>query len=378
MSFRDVPSGYGACVPNVIESERRAADVRQGPGVDKEVAASSFSKLSKDCKQWSHDAKFAHVVHEPSGPMQHHPKLLRGGGIPEGRGCLYDRPWKRLTVEKMSQFQADRQDFYVHVSRHEIEQLGASAHEFQEMWVMCKQGPSHFDHAEMLRLLHLYFPSRGEQGVREQFPTTDGALCLDAVRTLLARYTIVARYTRGERIVDLGHNGMKKGITEHTKFAESLRGANFGSFGGQRAPKAEYRNRELARGVAEEARVRRVLSTPLRKRLSPQASEEAPALPIADGPQTPIQGAQAAENLPVAPPCAAQEAPITSVASASIASASSAMVDEHEDEYHVQCDACWTWRQVPKGLHDSMQLETSKFFCRVAGQRCGKKRRCRK
>ena len=193
----------------------------------------SFCKqMAGDFVVWAPEDKFKSVYHKPTGPMQHQPNLLRGRGLPCPKVSLYDKQGRRLTVEKNAA--ASASDFVL-----SVEIPNAFGCYFSRIFIMPKFSGNDFDELLMKQFARLMFSASADDA-QQHFPQKDGQNDLDALRSLMAKYTIVGVKGEGvDRIVIDAHSDfMKKGMSEHSKYIEQYLGPNFGPLGGERATRA--------------------------------------------------------------------------------------------------------------------------------------------
>ena len=127
------------------------------------------------CKTWAHDHRLAQVEHAPNGLMLHQPSLLRGSGLLEPKTCLYDKQFRRFTLERIQAGITAGKEFMVE---------GGVRGAFVSTWVMPKHDFAGVNQSSMELYLNLMFAT-DVACVHELFPkTSDDALDLGKLRQL--------------------------------------------------------------------------------------------------------------------------------------------------------------------------------------------------
>ena len=155
-----VTPGFSAFLSNIVESSWRVADVLNG--ITKRALTNSMSvSVMRACKTWAHDHRLAQVGHAPSGLLLHQPSLLRGSGLLEPKTCLYDKQFRRFTLERIQAGITAGKDFMVE---------GGVRGAFVSTWVMPKHDFAAFNQSSMDLYLNLMFATDVAR-VHDVFPT---------------------------------------------------------------------------------------------------------------------------------------------------------------------------------------------------------------
>ena len=100
-SCLDVPPGYSSYSSNALESFWSALDDLHEHNEAELEISELFDLLEGDFINWKQDNKFSMIFHKPCGPQLMQAGLMRGKGLLEVRGGLYDKQFRRQTVEKL-------------------------------------------------------------------------------------------------------------------------------------------------------------------------------------------------------------------------------------------------------------------------------------
>ncbi len=152
------------------------------------------------------------IVHMPSGENEFQPSLVRGSGVWSRKVSLYNKPWRRLTVEKMLGMMQRGLPFYIKLCR---------KGPFAEIWVMPKQTASDTNEMRMRQFAELWFAEDPSVADRHYPCNAVGRKSLGALRQMMAKYEIVGR-RRDNTFQALLRDGCIKGTTEHALLCRHL------------------------------------------------------------------------------------------------------------------------------------------------------------
>ena len=99
-SLSDVEPGFSTFSSNALESHWRVLDLLHSKTQGHEVATQVFEEFRKSFNIWARDRKLQHIQPTPTGPT---PRLLRGTGINQSKGFLYDKKFDRFTVSSLKE-----------------------------------------------------------------------------------------------------------------------------------------------------------------------------------------------------------------------------------------------------------------------------------
>ncbi len=191
------------------------------------------------------------IHHVPVGENEFQPSLLRGAGVWSKKISLYNKRWRRLTVEKMLAAMRRGLPFCL--------RTGARAG-FVETWVMPNQRVTDFCESRMRQFAELWFTNDAETAGRHYPRNAIGSKSLGALRQMMATYEIVGR-KRDNTFQALVRQGVVKATTEHALLAKQLFSAtDFGALHGvPRALAQQKRRKGKSRKEKEQRRIGRTL-----------------------------------------------------------------------------------------------------------------------
>ena len=193
-------------------------------------------RLQQQAHSWHQEDRFASLEHQP----KHWPQLLRGRGLLASRGPYHDKQHRRLTVDKI------RQGVGATPPKPFVLQTGARG-PFASTFVLPQRKFEDYDQEPMQLFAELFFAESLEE-CHNLFPKTDGVASWSTLRTLLSKYTVCARKAASGAVLDLGREGMIKGISEHSEYLKFLLGIAAADFASIR-PQRQTNSGEGARAV---------------------------------------------------------------------------------------------------------------------------------
>ena len=249
-SWRVVPYGYSGYLNNCPEGGWRAEDVMDGDTLHLR-AKSLFERCERKSRVMFEKKSLECIVHMPCGENEFQTSLVRGSGMLSGKVSLYDKPWRRLTVEKMLAVINRGLPFYL--------PLGAKG-PFVQAWVMPKQTAADFNEPRMRQFAELWFTEDAAVAARHYPRNAIGRLSLGALRQMMAKYEIVGR-KRDNSFRALLRDPCIKGTCEHALLARHLFSkVDLGALHGvPRALAQPRRQKAASRKAKEQRRISRLL-----------------------------------------------------------------------------------------------------------------------
>ena len=302
-------------------------------------------------------------IEVPSGLMLHQPSLLRGSGRLVPKTCLYDKQFRRFTLERIHAGITAGNVFMVE---------GGVRGAFVSTWVMPNNYFAAFNQRSMALYLNLMFATDVARA-HELFPkTSDDALDLGKLRQLMGDYAIVGKTTDGQ-LQYLHRDGIIYGITEHTEFISTTLGVDLELLHGTTRPRTG--SRLSARTESARTSARSMLlgppSEPVRVREvhdnSGIADAAFPATPTRESPEIDI------DDLP--PPAVELDLFGSDSGHTDVHPSPADESVEHSDQAQalddwVQCDRCHAWRHPPPRTFQKLLNSEAIFSCSMVGARC--------
>ena len=315
--------------------------------------------------------------------------MLRGRGLMATRGPYHDKQFRRLTVAKIQEAVSADHSFVL-----EVGQRGP----FAAVFVLPKTKHQDFD-ADSMRLLADLFFAETVESCEASFPKIEGVRSWSTLRGMLSKFVVCARPVASTGALDLGRDGMIKGITEHSEYLKTVFGDPVADFLPIRAAAGAAKRRKRAAdsaldGLATPKRCKHAegegVPVPIAPGLPEPPQQAEPATPEAEPPAASSQPATPqpapatpfSPNRTASPESVASPAPLQSRALGSLptspqsvpspvaAQPGSSLADAKETVPQLQCRHCRTWRVVAPGVHAAYMQHAIGFECRVVHVGC--------
>jgi hypothetical protein len=333
-SISDIEPGFSTFSSNALESHWRVLDLLHSRTQGHESATAVFEEFRKDFLVWARDRKLQKVQPTPSGPT---PRLLRGSGVHQPKGFLYDKKFERFTVSSLKE-NSDKDHFMLRVAPVDLN-LGTL---FKDILVVPKIPKKTWEPegAAMMQFAKLQFAFNSDEA-KAAFPKVEDCFSWKLFRELFSQYTLIGRRV-DDSIFDTHPDYAIKGESEHAHFACQLfNGTNFGPLGGAEAlanSKAAHRQ-NAAKALASRRAVKRtaveeMLATPPRK-----------VRPVA--PSSPLDEVPAYEEAP---------SPVG-------------------EDHFVLCSKCGQWQRVSSEIRNTYSRPGVIFNCSFIQRDCRQKGR---
>jgi len=200
-----------------------AARAILGGDTKHDLTKAVFEKAQTMFNTWKHDREFKDAEDAPCGVNANQPSLVKGDGLWEPKGCLYDKGVRRTTVTKMREMDKKGESIY--------EDFGARASptgcpRFTRVRVYMKNPKIAATNVEMKSFLDAMFAADVAEACRNVPGPVAGQTKLGAFKDFVGRFAIVGKTDKNE-FWDTSRNGMIKGIIEYSLH---FKDANIGVF----------------------------------------------------------------------------------------------------------------------------------------------------
>ena len=151
--FESAP-GYSAYVSNRLEAFWNKLDALVSQPEEYMMLDALLKELRSIHVGWQKDFAFSEFLHFPGGRNFFAPRVMEGEGQYVKLGGLYDKPFRKLTVEKMQRM--DKRGLYFYEEFPAVDNLIWT---WKRVWVCVKERADHFSRSEAE---HFYLVQRAD------------------------------------------------------------------------------------------------------------------------------------------------------------------------------------------------------------------------